>query len=487
MGGQKRPWDADDNSPSEESTTTHHRDHGGHGAPSPTLPPRVPVRPQPPPEPGVKADGYYRQLYASEPDFRQLAREDAQFKALLRGGNLDFNEPEAVMQLTKTLLNAHFGLKVELPKDRLCPPVPNRHNYILWLKDLLDSSSYDEPGRKLTGLDIGTGASCIYPLLSCTQRDWSFIATDIDDESLTYAKNNVARNNFQHRIQILPRLATDPLLPLDAVTTATTIDFVMTNPPFYESEADMVASAQNKSRPPFTACTGSPTEMVTPGGEVAFVRRILDESLAARDKVRWYSSMLGKQSSLETLVAALRDKGVGNYAVAEFVQGNRTRRWAIAWSFAPMRPSAGAARGLKGEKWKKILPPPLDAEVATVPLEQGVGKMGDRVDELMCSLELVSWAWDKQKLRGVGRAPENVWSRSWRRKKVALQRGGIFDGVVKAMIDGSGPCAFGFEIDLDIKRAGMTVRCCWREGHDASLFESFCGFLRTRLAAQHGS
>ena len=55
--------------------------------------------------------------------------------------------------------------------------VTNRHNYILWLKGLLDTSSYDGSGRKLTGLDIGTGASCIYPLLGCAQRPWSFIAT----------------------------------------------------------------------------------------------------------------------------------------------------------------------------------------------------------------------------------------------------------------------------------------------------------------------
>lgn len=55
--------------------------------------------------------------------------------------------------------------------------VPNRHNYILWLKDLLDSTSYNEPGGRLSGLDIGTGASCIYPVLACAQRPWSFIAT----------------------------------------------------------------------------------------------------------------------------------------------------------------------------------------------------------------------------------------------------------------------------------------------------------------------
>jgi 23S rRNA (adenine1618-N6)-methyltransferase len=103
------------------------------------------------------------------------------------------------MQLTKTLLEADFGLRLGLPDDRLCPPVcivrlsdggvclvplatntsqvPNRHNYILWLKDLMDTTSYKQPGRELCGLDVGTGASCIYPLLGTAQRPWRFVAT----------------------------------------------------------------------------------------------------------------------------------------------------------------------------------------------------------------------------------------------------------------------------------------------------------------------
>lgn len=100
----------------------------------------------------------------------------AQFR-LHDGDKLDFNDPAAMLQLTKTLLKQNFGLKIELPDDRLCPPVPNRHNYILWLKALLDTSSYKKPGGKLCGLDIGTGASCIYPLLGTAQRPWCFVAT----------------------------------------------------------------------------------------------------------------------------------------------------------------------------------------------------------------------------------------------------------------------------------------------------------------------
>lgn len=40
-----------------------------------------------------------------------------------QGCDFDFTDPKAVMQLTKTLLQLDFNLKLELPENRLCPPV----------------------------------------------------------------------------------------------------------------------------------------------------------------------------------------------------------------------------------------------------------------------------------------------------------------------------------------------------------------------------
>jgi 23S rRNA (adenine1618-N6)-methyltransferase len=133
----------------------------------------------------------------------------------------------------------------------------------------------------------------------------------------------------------------------------------MCNPPFYESKTEMLTSAAAKQRPPFTACTGSENEMVTPGGEIAFVSRMIDESLILQDRVQWYTSMLGKFSSLPTLVQKLRDRGVDNYAVTEFIQGSKTRRWGIAWSFDDLRPSMTVARGVSSLQ-KSILPFPSE-------------------------------------------------------------------------------------------------------------------------------
>lgn len=58
-------------------------------------------------------------------DFAALAIADAEFAKIYTAndGRIDFQDPEQVQQLTKSVLRRDFGLKIELPGDRLCPPV----------------------------------------------------------------------------------------------------------------------------------------------------------------------------------------------------------------------------------------------------------------------------------------------------------------------------------------------------------------------------
>ncbi|KAK4205042.1 hypothetical protein QBC40DRAFT_65449 [Triangularia verruculosa] len=430
------------------------------------------------------ADAHFRHLYDKEIDFKQLAEKDIDFASVLQeNGQLDFTNPKAVMQLTKTLLSLGFGLKLELPDDRLCPPVPNRHNYILWLKDLMDTSSYDPPDRPVCGLDIGTGASCIYPLLGIAQRpSWSFVATDIDEKSLQYAGRNVALNNFEERILLLQRQPEDPLIPLRGRDSekVSRIDFTMMNPPFYESEDEMMSSAQSKARPPHSACTGAPVEMVCDGGEVAHVGRMLEESLVLKEEVHWYTSMLGKASSVEILVEKLKSYNIDNYAITEFIQGSKTRRWALGWSFRAMRPSEHTAR-VKAAGWKKVSPPVLTIEVLSLPSDRPVDPIITRINEVMGSLELMSWSWGAEAAKGTGRTRENVWSRAWRRKKMREQSTASSMTGPTASVSSSGQCRLGFDVALNTGVSTRTVSVHWREGHDAVMFESFAGFLQGRM------
>jgi len=79
--------------------------------------------------------------------------------------------------------------------------------------------------------------------------------------------------------------------------------------------------------------------MVTTGGELDFVARMIEESIRLGEKVLWYTTMLGKLSSVSVIVEKLISHNNRNYAVTEFVQGSKTRRWAVAWSWADLRPA----------------------------------------------------------------------------------------------------------------------------------------------------
>ena len=100
----------------------------------------------------------------------------------------------------------------------------------------------------------------------------------------------------------------------------------MCNPPFFEDEDEV-------SPHPSRACSGSSNEMITKGGEVKFVTRIIENSLKLGTKLRWYTSMLGRKSSIVTLIRHLRSTNrVKEIVSSEFLQG-QTRRWGLAWSF----------------------------------------------------------------------------------------------------------------------------------------------------------
>ncbi|KAK8043101.1 hypothetical protein PG994_013584 [Apiospora phragmitis] len=477
-------------------------------------------------------DGYYERLYASELDFEVWGKRMGisvlckRFSVVIlperltAGKHLDFTDPAAIMQLTKTLLKRDFSLQIELTDDRLCPPVPNRHNYILWLKSLLDTSSPTyveayEPERQVTGVDVGTGASAIYPLLGCAQRPaWSFVATDIDAKSLACARRNVALNGLEARIRVVERDdSSAALIPLDESDTQQ-IDFVMTNPPFYESEAELQQLAAQKALPPASACTGAPHEMVCEGGELGFLQRLLDESLVLRERVQWYTAMLGKQSSLGAVVDRLRAKGIDNYAVAQFVQGHKTRRWAVGWSFGARRPAGRACRGggvssllTDGSGGKSLLPPVTEMTVAsrTVRTAAAASQLENtfwtQLEDVTDGLDLVAWSLDEERLRGVGFTDGN------KRRATTTVPGKGKDGEgEKNMNKEDGPivvdrirtkkesaeCSFGFSVSIQtrgkqstegapVQEVAAVVR--WLQGRDFGLFESFCGMLRNGFVA----
>ncbi|XP_031716998.1 RNA N(6)-adenosine-methyltransferase mettl16 [Anarrhichthys ocellatus] len=299
-----------------------------------------------------------RNLYKDKPpDFAYLASKYPDFQehvhtSLAGRPVVNFKEPQAVRALTCTLLKEDFGLTIEIPLERLIPTVPLRLNYIHWVEDLIDGQK--QPRR---GIDIGTGASCIYPLLGATMNGWYFLATEVDDICFDYATKNVEQNNMSDLIKVVK--VPQKTLLMDALKEETEIvyDFCMCNPPFFANqlEAKGVNSRNSRRPPPSSVNTGGVTEIMAEGGELEFVKRIIHDSLQLKKRLRWYSCMLGKKCSLAPLKEELRKQGVPKVTHTEFCQG-RTMRWALAWSFyddviVPSPPS----KKRKLEKVKKPL------------------------------------------------------------------------------------------------------------------------------------
>ena len=69
----------------------------------------------------------------------------------------------------------------------MCPPVPGRADYVHYLADLLatDNQGVVPTGKNLRGLDIGTGANVIYPIIATRIYGWQMVGTEIDPVSIS--------------------------------------------------------------------------------------------------------------------------------------------------------------------------------------------------------------------------------------------------------------------------------------------------------------
>src|SRR5687767_4043519 len=129
---------------------------------------------------GRKDAMHPRNRFRTGYDFAQLAASNpalAPFVAPNPYGDLsiDYTNPSAVKALNRALLAHAYGVRHwDVPPGYLCPPIPGRSDYLHHLADLLGegSGSSIPRGPSTRVLDIGVGASCIYPLIGASEYGW---------------------------------------------------------------------------------------------------------------------------------------------------------------------------------------------------------------------------------------------------------------------------------------------------------------------------
>ncbi len=219
-------------------------------------------------------------------------------------------------------------------------------NYLLWIEDLLQANGVTS-GEGVLGLDIGVGAACIYPTLAAAGFKWSMMGIEVrdrlivygdriacvthyvhtysikaDQENLVHARKNVERNQdvLGSRIAIFdqPSLESEASLFLalaEGRNGEVRCLFSMCNPPFHHEDNDDGEAPGAASTSPSPA--GKDAEMRTRGGEVAFLSKMVADSVAlvkggqVAQLPLFFTSMVGHKSSVKAVRKVIEETAQG--------------------------------------------------------------------------------------------------------------------------------------------------------------------------------
>ncbi len=239
---------------------------------------------------------------------------------------IDFSKSSSILEFNTALLKHHYGVRYwKLPAGSLYPPIPGRADYIHHIADLVGK------GAK-KGLDVGCGASAIYPILGNAIYNYTMVGSEVDNDSVKHALDNTLKNN-----QIEIRHQSDRSNILTGIIQEDEFyDFTMCNPPFYSSPEEAEKENLKKQRKLGTQedsrnFAGMAHELWCNGGEALFVKRLIKESSAFKNQVGWFTSLLSRKQHINKLEKQAK-KQHAEVKIIPMKTGNKESR-IIAWRY----------------------------------------------------------------------------------------------------------------------------------------------------------
>jgi 23S rRNA (adenine1618-N6)-methyltransferase len=281
-------------------------------------------------------EGYdFERLIAQSPELAAFTTRNPRGRM-----TIDFMNVDAVRMLNRALLRTHYDIDFwDIPATYLCPPIPGRVDYIHYLADLLAECNGQQipHGPDIKALDIGTGASLVYPLTGQHEYGWDFTAVDIDPVSIRSAQQICTRNDLHIRLrrQNNPEDIFEGVIGPDEIFHVT-----LCNPPFHASleQADKGTRRKwrnlGKGHSEKLNFGGQNAELWCPGGEIGFIARMIEQSMVFADQCLWFTSLVSKKDNLQPLFRLLKKARVAEFKTVEMAQGQKTSRF-IAWTYHP--------------------------------------------------------------------------------------------------------------------------------------------------------
>ncbi|TBU77579.1 23S rRNA (adenine(1618)-N(6))-methyltransferase RlmF [Pseudomonas daroniae] len=306
--------------------------------------------PKPPASSPDKGQLHPRNRHQGRYDFPVLIKTSPELAAFViinpyGKESIDFANPAAVKVFNRALLKQFYGIAHwDIPADYLCPPIPGRADYLHYLADLLATDNAGEipRGAAVRALDIGVGANCIYPLLGNREYGWRFVGADIAPQAIASAKTIVQSNPGLNE-QIELRLQQDAGHIFNGLLQPEErFELTLCNPPFHASADEAASGSKRKWRNlgkldpkrklPVLNFGGQAAELWCPGGEAAFVARLIRESAEHGEQVLWFSTLISKSGNLPGVYTTLKKVGAVETRTVEMSQGQKQSRF-VAWTF----------------------------------------------------------------------------------------------------------------------------------------------------------
>jgi 23S rRNA (adenine1618-N6)-methyltransferase len=264
-------------------------------------------------------------------DFIALSEEATELKPLLIKNEydrwtIDFSRKENVRLFNQVLIKKYMGIDYwEFPEANLCPTIPGRADYLYYLKDELGL------GEKRI-LDIGTGATLVYPLLGNALFNWKFVGSEISTKSIEnvtkiLSRNNIAKSDIEIRQQKVKRNFFKNIVHENEI-----FDACICNPPFFESERQAQSWNWKKWQNDKTKSVGTLSELVVKGGEKQFITTMIKESMQFKDQIKLFTSLVSKQSSIPIIQKACAEHNIASLKFIEMKTGRKDSRIAV-WKF----------------------------------------------------------------------------------------------------------------------------------------------------------
>ncbi|MFK7900994.1 MAG: 23S rRNA (adenine(1618)-N(6))-methyltransferase RlmF [Cyclobacteriaceae bacterium] len=295
-----------------------------------------------------KAGLHPRNKHTGRYDFKQLIASCPDLKAFVSTNkfgddSIDFFDSESVRILNKALLAHFYDVKGwSIPANYLCPPIPGRADYIHYVADLLKESNEGvlPTGNKIVCLDVGVGASCVYPIIGYQEYGWSFIGSDIDPVSVKSSKeivevNAFLKGNVDVRLQRNSNTFFKGVLRKNECITVS-----VCNPPFHASLAEAkegtLRKLSNLKKQKVTKTNlnfgGKGKELWCEGGEKRFIGDMVLESKDFAQSCCWFTSLVSKGTTLKPVLRFLEKAKAVEVKMIPMSQGSKSSR-IVAWTF----------------------------------------------------------------------------------------------------------------------------------------------------------